>query len=73
MVRDGDDVHIFDSLAGDHAYGGVERVIKKKVGVEYPGTKLWNYALLKNLILTNWRRHTTLDPVIKLKNPPPGR
>ena len=58
----------------------VEKTIKfsKKVGVDfaqftiatpYPGTRLWNYALSKKLILTfNWRKYTTLDPVMKLKN-----
>jgi len=50
----------------------------KKVGVDYaqftiatpyPGTRLWKYAISKNLILTfNWRKYTTLDPVMKLKN-----
>ncbi|RLF28563.1 MAG: B12-binding domain-containing radical SAM protein [Thermoplasmata archaeon] len=58
----------------------VEKTIKfsRRVGVEYaqftiatpyPGTRLWYYALSKNLILTfNWRKYTTLDPVMKLKN-----
>jgi len=62
----------------------VEKTIKfsRKVGVEYaqftiatpyPGTRLWDYALSKNLILTfNWRKYTTLDPVMKLKNFSPG-
>jgi len=50
----------------------------KKVGVDYaqftiatpfPGTRLWDYALSKNLIMTfDWRKYTTLDPVMKLKN-----
>jgi len=50
----------------------------KKVGVDfaqftiatpYPGTRLWSYALSRKLILTfNWRKYTTLDPVMKLKN-----
>jgi len=50
----------------------------KKIGVDYaqftiatpyPGTRLWKYAISKNLILTfNWRKYTTLDPVMKLKN-----
>jgi len=54
------------------------RKFSKKVGVDYaqftiatpyPGTRLWNYALAKNLILTfNWRKYTTLDPVMRLKN-----
>ncbi len=58
----------------------IEKTIKfsKKVGVDfaqftiatpYPGTRLWKYALAKRLILTfNWRKYTTLDPVMKLKN-----
>ena len=58
----------------------IKKTIKfsKKVGVDYaqftiatpyPGTRLWDYALSRNLILTfNWRKYTTLDPVIKLKN-----
>jgi len=58
----------------------IEKTIKlsKKVGVDfaqftiatpYPGTKLWDCALSKKLILTfNWRKYTTLDPVMKLKN-----
>ena len=56
----------------------VKKTIKfsKKVGVDYaqftvatpyPGTRLWDYALSKNLIMTfNWRKYTTLDPVMKL-------
>jgi len=50
----------------------------KKVGVDYaqftiatpyPGTRLWDYALSKDLISTfNWRKYTTLDSVMKLKN-----
>ena len=58
----------------------IEKTIKfsKKVGVDfaqftiatpYPGTRLWKYALARKLILTfNWRKYTTLDPVMKLKN-----
>ncbi|HDO19269.1 MAG TPA: B12-binding domain-containing radical SAM protein, partial [Thermoplasmatales archaeon] len=58
----------------------VKKTIKlpKKVGVDfaqftiatpYPGTRLWRYALAKKLILTfDWRKYTTLDPVMKLKN-----
>ncbi len=58
----------------------IEKTIKlsKKVGVDfaqftiatpYPGTRLWRYALARNLILTfDWRKYTTLDPVMKLKN-----
>ena len=58
----------------------IEKTIKlsKKVGVDfaqftiatpYPGTRLWKYALAKKLILTfDWRKYTTLDPVMKLKN-----
>ena len=50
----------------------------KKVGVTvaqftiatpYPGTRLWNYVVEKKLLLTmNWRKFTTLSPVIKLQN-----
>ena len=50
----------------------------KKVGVTvaqftiatpYPGTRLWNYAVEKKILLTtNWRKFTTLSPVMKLKN-----
>ena len=58
----------------------IKKTIKlsKKVGVDfaqftiatpYPGTRLWKYALAKKLILTfNWRKYTTLNPVMKLKN-----
>ncbi len=64
----------------DETKEDVEKTIKfsKKVGVDYaqftiatpyPGTRLWEYALTKKLILTfNWRKYTTLDPVMKLKN-----
>ncbi len=64
----------------DETKQDVEKTIKfsKEVGVDfaqftiatpYPGTRLWRYALAKNLILTfNWRKYTTLDPVMKLKN-----
>ncbi|NJF26038.1 B12-binding domain-containing radical SAM protein [Thermococcus sp. Bubb.Bath] len=57
----------------------IERTIKfaKKVGVDfaqftvatpYPGTRLWQYAIQNNLLLTrNWRKYTTIDPVMKLK------
>ncbi len=50
----------------------------KKVGVTvaqftiatpYPGTRLWDYVVDKGLLLTReWRKFTTLSPVIKLKN-----
>ncbi len=50
----------------------------KKVGVDfaqftiatpYPGTRLWTYAVQRNLLLTrNWRRYTTVDPVMKLEH-----
>ncbi|HID26143.1 MAG TPA: radical SAM protein, partial [Thermoplasmata archaeon] len=50
----------------------------RKIGVDfaqftiatpYPGTRLW-YMVLKQKLLTtmDWRRFTTLDPVLKLKN-----
>ncbi|MGC8817480.1 MAG: B12-binding domain-containing radical SAM protein [Candidatus Hadarchaeum sp.] len=57
----------------------IETTIKfsKKVGVDlaqftiatpYPGTRLWLYALKEKILLTmNWRKFTTLDPVMKLK------
>lgn len=50
----------------------------RKVGVDfaqftiatpYPGTRLWYMALTQKLLVTmDWRRFTTLDPVLKLKN-----
>ncbi|WP_456366542.1 hypothetical protein [Thermococcus sp.] len=50
----------------------------KKVGVDfaqftiatpYPGTRLWAYAVQRNLFLTrNWRKYTTVDPVMKLEH-----
>ncbi len=50
----------------------------KKVGVKlaqftiatpYPGTRLWDLAKSKNIIKTlDWRKYTTLSPVMKLKN-----
>jgi len=50
----------------------------KKVGVTvaqftiatpYPGTRLWDYAVEKKILLTtNWRKFTTLSPVMKLNN-----
>ena len=58
----------------------IKKTIKfsKKVGVDYaqftiatpyPGTRLWTYAMEHNILLTlNWRKYTTLDPVMKLKN-----
>jgi len=64
----------------DETRGDIKKTIKlsKKVGVDYaqftiatpyPGTRLWKYALSKKLIQTfNWRKYTTLDPVMKLKN-----
>lgn len=64
----------------DDTVKDVKTTIKfsKKVGVTvaqftiatpYPGTRLWDYVIEKNLLLTrNWRKFTTLSPVIKLKN-----
>ncbi|MEM2890259.1 MAG: radical SAM protein [Candidatus Hadarchaeum sp.] len=58
----------------------IETTIKfsKKVGVDlaqftiatpYPGTRLWTYALEEKILVTmNWRKFTTLDPVMKLKS-----
>jgi len=57
----------------------VKKTLKfsKKVGVDfaqftiatpYPGTRLWNVALKEKLLTTmNWRKFTTLDPILKLK------
>lgn len=39
------------------------------IATPYPGTKLWEYVMERKLLLTmNWRKFTTLSPVIKLKN-----
>ncbi len=58
----------------------VEKTIKfsKRVGVDfaqftiatpYPGTRLWFYGISRGIIKTfNWRRYTTLDPVMRLKH-----
>lgn len=36
------------------------------IATPYPGTRLWNMAVEKNLLLTrNWRKFTTLDVVMK--------
>mgnify|MGYP000117784366 CR=1 FL=1 len=50
----------------------------KRVGVDfaqftiatpYPGTRLWEYAVKEKIILTfDWRKYTTLDPVMRLKH-----
>jgi len=57
----------------------VKKTLKfsRKVGVDfaqftvatpYPGTRLWNVALKEKLLTTmNWRKFTTLDPILKLK------
>lgn len=57
----------------------VKRTLKfsRKVGVDfaqftvatpYPGTRLWNVALKEKLLTTmDWRKFTTLDPILKLK------
>ncbi|HEC88081.1 MAG TPA: hypothetical protein ENI52_02060 [Thermoplasmata archaeon] len=49
----------------------------RKVGVDfaqftlatpYPGTRLWNMALKEKLLTTiDWRKFTTLDPILRLK------
>ncbi|MBD6956155.1 MAG: radical SAM protein [Thermoplasmatales archaeon] len=64
----------------DDTVRDVKTTIKfsKKVGVTvaqftiatpYPGTRLWDYVIERGLLLTmNWRKFTTLSPVIKLKN-----
>ena len=57
----------------------VKKTLKfsRKVGVDfaqftvatpYPGTRLWNVALKEKLLTTmNWRKFTTLNPILKLK------
>jgi len=63
----------------DESKDDVKNTIKfsKKVGVNlaqftvatpYPGTRLWNIALKRNLITSfDWRKYTTLTPIMKLK------
>lgn len=58
----------------------VKKTLKfsRKVGVDfaqftlatpYPGTRLWNMALKEKLLTTmDWRKFTTLDPILKLKH-----
>lgn len=65
--------------------GDINKTIKfsKKVGVDlaqftiatpYPGTRLWHLALKEKLLATlDWRKFTTLDPVLKLKNFKPSQ
>ncbi len=39
------------------------------IATPYPGTRLWDYVMENKLLLTmNWRKFTTLSPVIKLRN-----
>ncbi len=39
------------------------------VATPYPGTRLWDYAREHNLLTTgDWRKFTTLTPVMKLRN-----
>ena len=39
------------------------------IATPYPGTRLWSYALERDLLTTrNWRQYTTLSPVMKLRN-----
>ncbi len=39
------------------------------IATPYPGTRLWDLAKLNNLIKTmDWRKYTTLSPVMKLQN-----
>ncbi len=64
----------------DESRNDVKNTIKfsKKVGVNlaqftvatpYPGTRLWNIALKRNLITSfDWRKYTTLTPIMKLKD-----
>ncbi len=58
----------------------VEKTIRfsKRIGIDfaqftiatpYPGTRLWLYGLERGIIKTfNWRKYTTLDPVMRLKH-----
>jgi anaerobic magnesium-protoporphyrin IX monomethyl ester cyclase len=44
------------------------------IATPYPGTRLWSYVVGNNLLLTkNWRKFTTLEPVIRLKNFTPSQ
>lgn len=44
-------------------------VVQFTIATPYPGTRLWDYVMQRNLLLSrNWRDFTTLSPVIKLKN-----
>jgi radical SAM superfamily enzyme YgiQ (UPF0313 family) len=39
------------------------------IATPYPGTRLWDYSIENKLLLTkNWRKFTTLSPVMKLTN-----
>jgi radical SAM superfamily enzyme YgiQ (UPF0313 family) len=44
------------------------------IATPYPGTRLWDHAVKNDLLTTrNWKRFTTLDPVMKLKNFTPSQ
>ncbi|MGC8497296.1 MAG: B12-binding domain-containing radical SAM protein [Thermoplasmata archaeon] len=39
------------------------------IATPYPGTRLWDYVMENKLLLSmNWRKFTTLSPVMKLRN-----
>ncbi len=45
------------------------KIAQFTIATPYPGTRLWDLARSENLIKTlNWRKYTTLSPVLKLKN-----
>ncbi len=81
-AHDADLVSLGSFIIGfpDESKDDVKKTIKfsKKVGVNiaqftvatpYPGTRLWDVALKRNLITSfDWRKYTTLTPIMKLKN-----
>ncbi|MGC8618021.1 MAG: B12-binding domain-containing radical SAM protein [Thermoplasmata archaeon] len=45
------------------------KIAQFTIATPYPGTRLWQLAKSKNLIrTTDWRKYTTLNPVMTLKN-----
>jgi radical SAM superfamily enzyme YgiQ (UPF0313 family) len=45
------------------------KIAQFTIATPYPGTRLWQLAKSQNLIkTTNWRKYTTLNPVMSLKN-----
>jgi radical SAM superfamily enzyme YgiQ (UPF0313 family) len=45
------------------------KIAQFTIATPYPGTRLWELAKSNNLIrTTDWRKYTTLNPVMKLKN-----